>query len=325
MFQFSQLAAATNNFSPQNEIGRGGFGAVYKGQMHDGLEVAIKRCFASGSDTDLDKQLQEFQTEVELLKKLHHKNIVELLGYCTEQGERILVYEYIVNGSMDKYIYGMGRGLILGWSTRIRIIKGIAQGIIYLHEKCGAPIVHGDIKSNNILLDSNLNPKITDFATARVITPGAEVERTDTLRGTIGYFTLEYLTERIYSIKSDVYSFGVVLIEIIAGKRRVLFPREGHSTYIHEYARELWTEGRSIELIDPRLPSEAHINEILRCIQIGLLCVEKNRCDRPSLSDVLLMITSESTSLRAPSTEHSSGENLSHDCEAVTTPSGIEI
>ncbi|OEL20166.1 Cysteine-rich receptor-like protein kinase 10 [Dichanthelium oligosanthes] len=136
--------------------------------MHDGLEVAVKRCSStSGSDRDLNKQLQEFRIEIELLMKLHHNNIVKLLGYCTEQEERILVYEYILNGSLDKFIYGM------------------ASSITYLHQQCGAPIVHGDIKANNILLDSDMNPKITDFGTARVISPGGEEEGTDTVQGTV--------------------------------------------------------------------------------------------------------------------------------------------
>ncbi|KAG2564915.1 hypothetical protein PVAP13_7NG109123 [Panicum virgatum] len=326
VFHLYQLLAATNNFSPQNEIGRGGFGIVYKGKMKDGMEVAVKRCSLSGSDSDSEKLSQEFRTEVEVLRNIDHRNVVKLIGYCTEKREMILVYEYMPNGSLDKYIYGMRKELVFDWPTRFRIIKGIAQGLSHIHEHCRTPIVHRDIKLSNILLDLDMNPKITDFGTARVLDPGAEEEHTDILLGTVGYLAPEYLIERIYSIKSDIYSFGIVLIEIIAGKRRVLFPQEGHSSYIHEFARELWKEGRSTELMDPQLPTDDHKDEIVRCTKIGLLCIEPNRDDRPSMQDVLRMLDSESGNLGAIWTKRTTRKPLSDyirinlDTETSTTP-----
>ncbi|XP_039818412.1 cysteine-rich receptor-like protein kinase 15 [Panicum virgatum] len=178
------------------------------------MEVAVKRCSLSGSDSDSEKLSQEFRTEVEVLRNIDHRNVVKLIGYCTEKREMILVYEYMPNGSLDKYIYGMRKELVFDWPTRFRIIKGIAQ---------------------------DMNPKITDFGTARVLDPGAEEEHTDILLGTVGYLAPEYLIERIYSIKSDIYSFGIVLIEIIAGKRLGNYGKKEDqlSLWIHSYPRTI--------------------------------------------------------------------------------------
>ncbi|TVU23620.1 hypothetical protein EJB05_25996 [Eragrostis curvula] len=200
-FHLSELSSATNNFAVENVIGRGGFGTVYKGQMRDGLKVAVKKCSCLLSDSNQGQLLQEYRNEVQFLMKLHHRNIVKLLGYCIEQEAMILVYEYIPNKSLDRFIFGKTERP-LNWSERFRIIKGVAQARMIVSN------VHEEYNSGE-----------------------------SSIRGTFGYVAPEIIGQGIYSTKNDVYSFGVLLIEIIAGKRRVLLPDEGHSCgkYVHEY------------------------------------------------------------------------------------------
>ncbi|RCV18442.1 hypothetical protein SETIT_3G301500v2 [Setaria italica] len=272
VFRFCHLKAATDNFSFENEIGHGGSATVYKGKIHGRL-VAIKRYSTSGS-------------------------ISYRKGYCTERREMILVYEYIPNGGLDKYISGAGTGMLLDWTRRFSIILGIAQGVAYLHKYCGVTILHRDLKPSNVLLDSDMNPKITDFGIARLLGSALNEE---VIEGTLGYVAPEYLLVGRASTKSDIYSFGVILIEMIMGKRsfKPSCQRPLHGATEH-YAWELWTAGRSLELVDPSLRDEDRVAEILRCIQIGLLCVEPRPEDRPTMPDVIVMLSSESTILPSP-------------------------
>ncbi|RLN28255.1 proline-rich receptor-like protein kinase PERK14 isoform X5 [Panicum miliaceum] len=168
VFRLSELKAATNNFSSESLIGCGGFGKVYKGKLR-GRMVAIKRCFSAGSSSDRKGLLLQFESEIKTLLGLHHINIVNLKGYCIERGERILVYEYVPNGGLGKFIFGAGTGILLNWPLRFHIIMGIAQGIVYLHEYCDSTILHRDLKPSNVLLDSDMNPKITDFGLATIL------------------------------------------------------------------------------------------------------------------------------------------------------------
>ncbi|KAJ1276732.1 hypothetical protein BS78_05G237200, partial [Paspalum vaginatum] len=299
-FRLSQLVRTTNNFSDKNKLGCSSFGNVYKGQMDDGLEVAVKRISSSCTTRGI-----EFRNEVQILMKLHHKNIVKLLGYCVQQGEMILVYEHIHNKCLDKLIFADKMETPLDWSIRFRIIKGIAQGIMYLHYQCGTPIIHGDVKPSNILLDSCLNPVIANFGFSKQVIPGAEPEDSGIISGTMGYIDPEFFYTGKNSTECDVYSFGVVLIEIIAGKRNYVHPPEECRSdksilicHVSPHARELWTAGRALEIIDPSLHSEDNMTEILRFIQIGLLCIQLK--DRPSMMDVFLMLCCENASVPAP-------------------------
>ncbi|KAJ1276905.1 hypothetical protein BS78_05G252300 [Paspalum vaginatum] len=291
-FRLSHLMRATNNFSDVNEIGRVGFGNVYKGQMDDGLEVAVKRVSSS-----CITRAKSFRNEVQILMKLRHKNIVQLLGYCVQQGEMILVYEHIHNKCLDKLIFVDKMETPLDWSIRFRIIKGIAQAIMYVHDQCGTPIIHGDIKPSNILLDSCLNPVIANFGCSKQVIPGAEPEDSG-ITGTLGYIDPLLLQDEEKSTKNDVYSFGVVLIKSIAGKRIYENPPGSEDKCILEHARELWAAGRALEIIDPSLHSEDNMTEILSCIQIGLLRIKLQ--DRPSMWDVFLMLCCENASVPAP-------------------------
>ncbi|PNY06896.1 cysteine-rich receptor-like protein kinase 10-like protein, partial [Trifolium pratense] len=211
-FDLGSLCVATGNFSDSNMLGQGGFGPVYKGILSDGMEVAIKRlstCSEQGSE--------EFINEVMLILKLQHKNLVKLLGFCVDGEEKLLVYEYLPNGSLDVVLFEQGAQL--DWTKRVDIINGIARGILYLHEDSRLQIIHRDLKASNVLLDYDMNPKISDFGMARIFAGSEGEANTATIVGTYGYMAPEYAMEGIYSIKSDVFGFGVLLLEIITGKR----------------------------------------------------------------------------------------------------------
>jgi serine/threonine protein kinase len=235
LFDLFRIVDATDNFSLENKIGEGGFGRVYKGQLN-GLPVAVKRCFVESSP----ERLSDFENEIKFIPRLQHRNIVTLKGYCIEGKERILVYEYMQNKSLDKFIFGPRTDWSLYWDRLFAIIEGIAQGIVYLHLHSGLKIIHRDLKLSNILLDSEMNPKISDFGTARSGFPN-KGRRTDTVSGTYGYMAPEYSTRGIFSGKSDVFSFGSLLLEIVSGKRNGTWYsiRERKSISLHEYVSRL--------------------------------------------------------------------------------------
>ncbi|XP_031392615.1 G-type lectin S-receptor-like serine/threonine-protein kinase SD1-1 isoform X4 [Punica granatum] len=294
-FDVVMISQATNNFSHYNKIGEGGFGPVYKGQLPNGQEIAAKRL----SETSR-QGLNEFKNEVMLIAKLQHRNLVKLLGCCIEGEERMLVYEYMPNGSLDTFIFGTKRGSCLAWRRRLNIIVGIARGLLYLHRDSRLTIIHRDLKASNMLLDSEMNPKISDFGMARTFAGDQLLEKTKRIVGTYGYMSPEYAVDGLFSVKSDVFSFGVLLLEIVSGKRN----REFHHTDNHfnllGHAWKLWIEGKAHELIDARMEDSFPFSEVMRCIQVGLLCVQKRPEDRPTMSSVLLMLDSVSATLLQP-------------------------
>ncbi|PAN43753.1 hypothetical protein PAHAL_8G255900 [Panicum hallii] len=306
-FSLAQLIDATNNFSDENQIGQGSFGCVYKGQLHDGHVVAVKRCFdLPSSPNQLDVQDLEFQNEIYFLTKLQHTNIVKLLGDCMQGSERILVYEYMSNGSLDAFIFGaISRRLYLDWPACSQIIKGVSEGLLYLHKHCGLHVIHGDLKPSNILLDSNMHPKISDFGLARTYSPGVEEEFANRIVGSIGFTAPECRERRLFSIKSDVYGFGALLLEIISG-HRCFSLASGESGddhgFLNRRAWHLWRAGRLIKLVGAPLgdESETERTDILRCIQIALLCVEENPANRPTMQEVVLMLSCQDVTLPMP-------------------------
>lgn len=292
-FNFSQLLDATNNFSHANQIGQGTFGCIYKGRLHDGLDVAVKRRLEVPlSPNQLDFRNLEFENEISCLTKLQHTNIVKLLGCCIHGAERILVYEYMANGSFDTFISGTRTTRAnLDWPTRSQIMKGVAEGLVYLHKQCGLYIIHGDLKPSNILLDSDMNPKISDFGIARTYNPGLDEEFADHIVGSTGFIAPEYRERGLFSIKSDVYGFGALLLEIISGKRCFSLSGGGDYGFLNKRAWELWRAGKLIKLVDSRLRNEPHTTEITTCIQIALLCVEEDPANRPTMQEVFLMLS----------------------------------
>ncbi|XBI32701.1 hypothetical protein VPH35_056119 [Triticum aestivum] len=218
LFDFPEILQATHDFSKENLLGKGGFGPVYKGQLPDGIEIAVKR-LASQSG----QGFTEFKNEVELIAKLQHNNLVKLLGCCIQGEEKVLVYEYLPNKSLDFFIFDENRTTLVDWEKRRVIIEGIAQGLLYLHKHSRLRIIHRDLKASNILLDQDMNPKISDFGLAKIFSSNDTQGSTKRIVGTYGYMSPEYASEGIYSIKSDVFSFGVLLLEILSGKRNSRF------------------------------------------------------------------------------------------------------
>ncbi|XP_062200413.1 cysteine-rich receptor-like protein kinase 44 [Phragmites australis] len=296
VFEFDQVLEATNNFSEENKLGQGGFGAVYKGLFPEGLEVAVKR-LASHSG----QGFTEFKNEVQLIAKLQHSNLVRLLGCCSQGEEKILVYEYLPNKSLDFFIFDENKRALLDWYKLLATIEGIAHGLNYLHKHSRLRVIHRDLKPSNILLDSEMNPKISDFGLAKIFSSNNnEGNTTRRVVGTYGYMAPEYASEGIFSIKSDVFSFGVIILEILSGKRNSGSHQCGDFINLLGYAWQLWEEGRWIELVDSSLLPNRHSEEMTRCINIALLCVQENAADRPTMSDVVAMLSSETMILAEP-------------------------
>ncbi|KAG0521228.1 hypothetical protein BDA96_08G143300 [Sorghum bicolor] len=306
VFEFEQLLEATNNFSEENKLGQGGFGAVYKGKFSQGLEIAVKRLSSHSGQGFI-----EFKNEVQLIAKLQHRNLVRLLGCCSQEEEKILVYEYLPNKSLDFFIFDENRKALLDWNKRTAIIEGIAHGLLYLHKHSRLRVIHRDLKPSNILLDGEMNPKISDFGLAKIFTSNnTEESTTRRVVGTYGYMAPEYAYEGLFSIKSDVFSFGVLVLEILGGKRNSAIGHEcGNFINLLGYAWKLFEEERWGELIDASLDTIGHSEEMMRCMNIALLCVQEKAADRPTMSDVIAMLGNKSIIMVKP--KHPAYFNLS--------------
>ncbi|RLM74420.1 hypothetical protein C2845_PM15G23120 [Panicum miliaceum] len=292
--ELSSMKAATKDFHENNIIGRGGFGVVYEGILSDGQKVAVKRLIIRSSRTD-DEDEKAFDREVELMSKLRHGNLVQLLAYCKDGSERLLVYEYMRNRSLNFYIHGKNPQLraTLNWEQRLEIILGIADGIAYLHKGLNKGVIHRDIKPSNILLDDDWRPKIADFGTAKTF---IEDQTNPTLFQTPGYTAPEYAIQGYLTLKCDVYSFGVVLLEIISG------PRDRTMPPLLSDAWESWNQDRIMDLLDSavRKPEPELFLKLERCVQIGLLCVQQLPGDRPTMFAVVTMLNSASSEIYLP-------------------------
>ncbi|KAI3862949.1 hypothetical protein MKW92_023271 [Papaver armeniacum] len=296
VFKFEELAIATNNFSGDNKLGEGGFGPVYKGKLLDGQEIAVKR-LSEGSI----QGLEEFKNEVLVILKVQHRNLVKLLGCCIQGEEKMLIYEYLPNKSLDAFLFDSTKRELLDWKTRFQIIEGVSRGVLYLHRDSRLKVIHRDLKASNILLDEFLNPKISDFGMARIFGGNEHHANTARVVGTFGYMSPEYLLEGRFSEKSDVFSFGVLLLEVVSGQKITHFHHIDLSLSLLGYAWQLWNESKMELFMDPILLRESACKpEILRCIHVGLLCVQELAKDRPSMSTVLSMLTNEITTLPTP-------------------------
>ncbi|WCJ42963.1 receptor kinase 2 [Euphorbia peplus] len=296
VYSLRALSIATNNFDPANKLGQGGFGSVYKGQLDDGQEIAVKRLSRNSG-----QGAEEFENEVVLIAKLQHRNLVKLLGCCIQKEEQMLIYEYLPNKSLDHFIFDQRRKSVLDWRKRFDIIVGIARGMLYLHHDSRLRIVHRDLKTSNVLLDADMNPKISDFGMARIFKGDEVQDKTNRVVGTYGYMAPEYAVFGNFSTKSDVFSFGVILLEIISSKKCNSPYPEGPSLNLIGHVWELWKEGREAEMVDPSVREKSSMDsgEVSRCIQIGLLCVQEKAEDRPNMSNVVLMLNAQ-TSLPCP-------------------------
>ncbi|CAM0879076.1 unnamed protein product [Alopecurus aequalis] len=294
LFDFEELLEATSNFSKENKLGEGGFGTVYK--LPEGLEIAVKR-LASHSG----QGFMEFQNELQLIAKLQHMNLVRLLGCCSQEEEKILVYEYMPNKSLDCFIFDENKRSLLDWSKLVAIIDGIAHGLLYLHKHSRLLIIHRDLKPSNILLDGEMNPKISDFGLAKIFSSNdTEGDTTRRVVGTYGYMAPEYSSKGIFSIKSDVFSFGVIILEILSGKQNSSQQQCGDFINLLGLAWQLWEDGKWIDLVDSSLDPHSHSVKMRRCIHIALLCVQENAVDRPTMGDVVSMLSSDTMILDDP-------------------------
>ncbi|GKV19282.1 hypothetical protein SLEP1_g29569 [Rubroshorea leprosula] len=293
-FDFATIRVATDNFSNENKLGEGGFGVVYKGKLQDGRDIAVKRLSKNSEQGEI-----EFKNEVLLMARLQHRNLVKLLGFCLEWNERLLIYEFVPNSSLDHFIFHPVKRLLLDWNKRYKVIEGIAKGILYLHEDSQYRIIHRDLKAANVLLDAKMNPKISDFGMARLFVGDQTQANSSKIVGTFGYMAPEYVMNGNFSIKSDVYSFGVLVLEIISGQKVYLSNGEEGENLLTN-AWENWMEGTALNFIDPILRDGSR-REMLRCLQLGLLCVQENVARRPTMASVVLMLGSNSVSLQVPS------------------------
>ncbi|XP_047955386.1 cysteine-rich receptor-like protein kinase 44 [Salvia hispanica] len=299
-YDFSSIRAATIDFTDANKLGQGGFGAVYirtQGKLQTGEEIAVKRLSKDSGQGNL-----EFKNEVLLVAKLQHRNLVKLLGFSMEGTERVLIYEFVENASLDQFIFDPVKRSQLDWDKRYKIIRGIAKGLLYLHEDSRLKIIHRDLKASNILLDVDMNPKIADFGMARLFKQDETQGNTRKIVGTYGYMSPEYAMHGKYSDKSDVFSFGVLVLEILSGQRNVCIQKEENGESLLTLAWKKWREGTSSNVIDPVLRNgTGSERDMVRCIHIGLLCVQENAAKRPTMASVAVMLSSSTMSLTVPS------------------------
>jgi len=281
MFSFDELRKITNNFSEANDIGNGGYGKVYRGTLPTGQLVAVKRSQQGSLQGSL-----EFRTEIELLSRVHHKNVVSLVGFCLDQAEQILVYEYVPNGTLKESLTGKS-GVRLDWRRRLRVVLGAAKGVAYLHELADPPIVHRDIKSSNVLLDERLNAKVSDFGLSKPLGDDGRGQVTTQVKGTMGYLDPEYYMTQQLTEKSDVYSFGVLMLEVATARK----PLE-RGRYIVREMKAALDRTKDLyglhDLLDPVLcaaPSAPAGME--QYVYLALRCVEEAGADRPSMGEVV--------------------------------------
>ncbi|KAJ4981456.1 hypothetical protein NE237_032293 [Protea cynaroides] len=295
-FDFNTVLLATNNFADDNKIGEGGFGVVFKGKLLTGQEIAVKRLSRNSG-----QGAKEFKNEVVLVAMLQHRNLVRLLGFCLEGEEKILIYEFVHNKSLDYFLFDPEQSVELDWQRRYKIIGGIARGLLYLHEDSRLRIIHRDLKASNVLLDGEMNPKISDFGMARIFGVDQTQANTNRIVGTYGYMSPEYAMHGQFSVKSDVFSFGVLVLEIISGKKNSSFYQTDFAEDLISHVWRHWNAGTGFELVDPIMRENSSRSEVMRSIHIALLCVQEDVADRPTMASVVLMLSSYSITLQLPS------------------------
>ncbi|KAK1599840.1 hypothetical protein QYE76_018716 [Lolium multiflorum] len=280
VYSYPQIKKATRNFS--DKVGEGGFGSVFRGTMPGSAVIAVKNLKVLGQ---AEKQ---FRAEVQTLGMIQHTNLVRLLGFCTQGTRRLLVYQYMPNGSLASHLFSKETS-VLSWCTRRRIAIGIAKGLAYLHEECRDCIIHCDIKPENILLDAELSPKIADFGMAKLLGHDIEAALT-TFRGTIGYLAPEWVYGHAITHKADVYSFGVVLFELISGRRTTGNTRFGNHRYFPLYAAYKVNEGDVLCLLDGRLGGDGNLKELDATCRVACWCMQDDEVHRPSMGQVVRML-----------------------------------
>ncbi|KAL0698114.1 hypothetical protein Bca4012_054236 [Brassica carinata] len=282
-FTYKDLQSATNNFSVK--LGQGGFGSVYEGSLPDGSRLAVKKLEGIGQGK------KEFRAEVSIIGSIHHLHLVRLRGFCAEGAHRLLAYEFLAKGSLERWIFRRRDGdILLDWDTRFNIAVGTAKGLAYLHEDCDARIIHCDIKPENILLDDNFNAKVSDFGLAKLMTREQSHVFT-TMRGTRGYLAPEWITNYAISEKSDVYSYGMVLLELIGGRKNYDPSESSEKCHFPSYAFKMMEEGKLLEIVDGKMKNvDVDDERVQRAMKTALWCIQEDMHLRPSMSKVVQML-----------------------------------
>ncbi|XP_057489530.1 cold-responsive protein kinase 1-like [Actinidia eriantha] len=288
LFTYNSLRSATRDFHPSNKIGGGGFGVVYRGVLRDGTHVAVK-CLSAESK----QGIKEFLTEITMISKICHPNLVELIGCCVEGSNRILVYEYLENNSIAAVLLGSKVSIALDWPKRAAICKGTASGLAFLHEEAEPPIVHRDIKASNVLLDVNFHSKIGDFGLAKLF-PDNVTHVSTRVAGTVGYLAPEYAMLGQFTKKADVYSFGVLILEIVSGRSSSKAAFGEDLLVLVEWTWQLREEGRLLDIVDPEL-MEYPADEVMRFIKVALFCTQAAVHQRPGMKQVVEMLSKDVT------------------------------
>ncbi|KAM1127285.1 hypothetical protein FF2_036940 [Malus domestica] len=286
-FTFRELAAATKGFREVNLIGEGGFGRVYKGRLDAGQVVAIKQLNHDGV-----QGFQEFIVEVLMLSLLHHTNLVTLIGYCTDGDQRLLIYEYMPRGSLEDHLFDLSPGQEpLSWDTRIKIAVGAARGLEYLHCKANPPVIYRDLKSANILLDDEFNPKLSDFGLAKLAPVGDKTHVSTRVMGTYGYCAPEYAMSGKLTLKSDIYSLGVVMLELITGKKAIdCSKRPGEQNLVSWSHPFLKDRRKFVQLVDPLLQGRFPVRCLHHAIAITAMCLQEQPTFRPLITDIVVAL-----------------------------------
>ncbi|KAI8534010.1 hypothetical protein RHMOL_Rhmol10G0054700 [Rhododendron molle] len=285
-FSYAELKAATADFNPANKLGEGGFGPVFKGTLNDGRVIAVKQLSVASHQGK-----SQFVAEIATISAVQQRNLVKLYGCCIEGEKRILVYEYLENKSLDQALFAGKTSLYLDWPTRFDICLGVARGLAYLHEESRLRIVHRDVKASNILLDSDLNPKISDFGLAKLY-DDKKTHISTRVAGTIGYLAPEYAMRGHLTEKADVFGFGVVALEVVSGRPNSDTSLEAEKMYLLDWAWHLHQNNNEVELVDANL-SEFNKEEVKRLIRVALLCTQSSPQMRPSMSRAVAMLLAD--------------------------------
>ncbi|XP_029128093.1 serine/threonine-protein kinase PBS1 isoform X2 [Cajanus cajan] len=288
-FTFRELAAATKNFRAESFVGEGGFGRVYKGRLETTAQiVAVKQLDKNGLQGN-----REFLVEVLMLSLLHHPNLVNLIGYCADGDQRLLVYEYMPLGSLEDHLHDLPPDKEpLDWNTRMKIAVGAAKGLEYLHDKANPPVIYRDFKSSNILLDEGYNPKLSDFGLAKLGPVGDKSHVSTRVMGTYGYCAPEYAMTGQLTVKSDVYSFGVVFLELITGRKAIDSTQPQGEQNLVTWARPLFNDRRKFsKLADPRLQGRFPMRGLYQALAVASMCIQESAATRPLIGDVVTALS----------------------------------
>ncbi|XP_057873806.2 L-type lectin-domain containing receptor kinase IX.1-like [Cryptomeria japonica] len=287
-FSYAELSTATGNFSDNEKLGQGGFGGVYRGVLPGTKEVVAVKKISQGSS----QGRKEYVSEVTIISRLRHRNLVRLLGWCHRKGELLLVYEYLPNGSLDNYIFGEQKGS-LNWERRYNIACDLASALVYLHEEWDQLVVHRDVKASNVMLDSNFNAKLGDFGLARLVERHNAASHTTVVAGTFGYLAPECVMTGKASPETDVFSFGAVTLEIACGRRPVDRSLNKHNCRLVEWVWDLYEHGKILCAADEKLGGLFNENEMERMLLVGLLCSHPDPTSRPKMREVTKILKGE--------------------------------